>query len=185
LPAYAGLFDDLPMPLGREDVQQVVDLLDDGTGGSVNALVASYVWGSGRVGYGPSRAAKILAGPPEQAGRALQRAGSFAREAGPLAGYVALSSEFAVPHLGPAFGTKYLHFVSHHPGAAPILDRLISEWFGEFLGVNLTATKWHPSSYALYVQLLTQWAGELHVDRCDIEQVIFRSQARKAGSQWA
>ncbi|MEV0933003.1 hypothetical protein ACIBMX_29615 [Streptomyces phaeochromogenes] len=71
------------------------------------ALVASYVWGQGRTGYGPHRLKEILAEPTVD--DALAMAGAILHREGALAAYRGLRG--AVKGLGPAFFTKFLYFL--------------------------------------------------------------------------
>lgn len=71
------------------------------------ALVASYVWGQGRTGYGPHRLKEILAEPTVD--DALAMAGAALRREGAVAAYRGLRG--AVKGLGPAFFTKFLYFL--------------------------------------------------------------------------
>jgi hypothetical protein len=68
-------------------------------------LVASQVWGHGDRGYGPHRAARVLARPDLAA--TLTEAVSLLVSDGACAAYDKLD---AVRHLGPAFHTKFLYF---------------------------------------------------------------------------
>ncbi len=70
-------------------------------------LVASYVWGQGRTGYGPHRLKEILAEP--NVFDVLERAGATLQEEGAVAAYHVLYG--AVRGLGPAFFTKLLYFL--------------------------------------------------------------------------
>ncbi|MFF7927013.1 hypothetical protein ACFZDP_38825 [Streptomyces mirabilis] len=71
------------------------------------ALVASYVWGQGRTGYGPYRLKEILREPG--VGDVLAQAGHALREKGAVGAYRVLNG--AAQGLGPAFFTKYLYFL--------------------------------------------------------------------------
>ncbi|QQM38794.1 8-oxoguanine DNA glycosylase OGG fold protein [Streptomyces liliifuscus] len=71
------------------------------------ALVASYVWGQGRTGYGPHRLKEILSEPTVD--DELAKAGAALRREGAVAAYHGLRG--AVKGLGPAFFTKFLHFL--------------------------------------------------------------------------
>ena len=71
------------------------------------ALIASYVWGQGRTGYGPHRLKEILAEPTVD--DALAMAGATLRQEGAVAAYRGLHG--AVKGLGPAFFTKFLYFL--------------------------------------------------------------------------
>ncbi|MEV2192033.1 hypothetical protein AB0I02_13720 [Streptomyces phaeochromogenes] len=80
------------------------------------ALVASYVWGQGRIGYGPHRLKEILAEPTVDG--ALAMAGDTLRREGAVAAYDGLRG--AVKGLGPAFFTKFLYFLDQ----AYLLDQV-------------------------------------------------------------
>ncbi|MFJ9513944.1 hypothetical protein ACIRPG_23275 [Streptomyces sp. NPDC101754] len=91
------------------------------------ALVASYVWGHGRRGYGPHRLRAILAEP--NLVDALARADAALRAEGAMEAYGVLSG--AVKGLGPAFFTKFLYFLSlatdpPGPPRALILDQRVA-----------------------------------------------------------
>ncbi|MEU5341966.1 MULTISPECIES: hypothetical protein [unclassified Streptomyces] len=82
------------------------------------ALVASYVWGQGRTGYGPHRLREILAEPTVD--DALATAGSVLRQEGAVAAYRGLRG--AVKGLGPAFFTKFLYFLDQGHLLDPATD---------------------------------------------------------------
>ncbi|MGA5166635.1 MULTISPECIES: hypothetical protein [Streptomyces] len=137
------------------------------------ALVASYVWGQGRTGYGPHRLAEILAGPG--VADAVAHADRHLGEAGAVAAYQALRG--TVKGLGPAFFTKLLYFLDrrpHTPGGAPralILDQRVARVLrvhaarvGRESGVPDAAdvaawiwsdTGWTSHRYAVYLRFMT------------------------------
>ncbi|GGX80693.1 8-oxoguanine DNA glycosylase OGG fold protein [Streptomyces fructofermentans] len=84
------------------------------------ALVAPYVWGQGRTGYGPHRLAEILQDPG--VGVVLSDAGTALREKGAVEAYRLLRG--TVKGLGPAFFTKFLYFLDL-AGDAPAAPRAL------------------------------------------------------------
>ncbi|GAA2837246.1 hypothetical protein GCM10010441_72030 [Kitasatospora paracochleata] len=92
-----------------------------GRGAWAEALVASYVWGQGRTGYGPHRLGRILAEPRTE--DRLARAAGTLLDRGAVAAYREVDR--AVKGLGPAFFTKYLYFVDRALGPAPGFSALI------------------------------------------------------------
>lgn len=91
------------------------------------ALVASYVWGQGRTGYGPHRLKAILDEP--NLTEVLASAAAALQEQGAVAAYRVLYG--AVRGLGPAFFTKLLYFLDQalDASAAPhalILDQRVA-----------------------------------------------------------
>ncbi|MFD3538682.1 hypothetical protein ACFWUQ_04185 [Streptomyces sp. NPDC058662] len=111
------------------DRAQVVEAVREAAarGEWARALVASYVWGQGRTGYGPHRLRAVLAEP--NLSDVLARAGTALRSEGAVEAYRLLSG--AVRGWGPAFFTKYLYFLSvatDAPGTprALILDQRVA-----------------------------------------------------------
>ncbi|MGX1910194.1 8-oxoguanine DNA glycosylase OGG fold protein [Streptomyces phaeochromogenes] len=148
------------------------------------ALVASYVWGQGRTGYGPHRLKEILAEPTVD--DALSMAGSVLREEGAVAAYRGLRG--AVKGLGPAFFTKFLHFLDQayfldqatDASAVPralILDQRVARvmrahaaWVGADVGLasasEVAAWIWSDSGwtshrYEVYLGWVHSAAGQL------------------------
>ncbi|MFD3717574.1 hypothetical protein [Streptomyces sp. NPDC058674] len=96
-------------------------------GGEWSALlVASYVWGQGRTGYGPHRLRAVLA--QSAVDDVLAAAAAALKAAGATDAYRVLCD--AIPGLGPAFFTKFLYFLDLvQDGPAPralILDRRVA-----------------------------------------------------------
>lgn len=136
------------------------------------ALVASYVWGQGRTGYGPHRLAEIL----NESGVAdrLAEAAEVLRSNGAVASYGVLRG--AVKGLGPAFFTKLLYFLGPAVGSVPptaplILDmrvarvlRAYAAGIGEQMGEQSAAKVaawiwsdggWTPHRYDVYLRWMT------------------------------
>ncbi|MEU1868478.1 hypothetical protein [Streptomyces gardneri] len=142
------------------------------------ALVASYVWGQGRTGYGPHRLKEILAEP--NVSDALAKAGAALREEGAVAAYRVLCR--AVRGLGPAFFTKLLYFLglAMDAPAAPralILDQRVARVVRTHatrvgLETGLTSASgvaawtwsdggWTPHRYGVYLRWINAAAEQL------------------------
>ncbi|MFJ3310800.1 hypothetical protein ACIPSA_49285 [Streptomyces sp. NPDC086549] len=142
------------------------------------ALVASYVWGQGRTGYGPHRLKEILA--ESAVAPALAKAASALEEENAVAAYRVLYG--AVKGLGPAFFTKLLYFLAlavDGPSSprALILDQRVANVLRDHatrvgLAMGLTSADavaawiwsdggWTPHRYDVYLQWMTAAAGQL------------------------
>jgi len=147
-------------------------------GGWSEALVASYVWGQGRTGYGPHRLKEILDEP--NVSDALVKAGATLREEGAVAAYRMLYG--AVRGLGPAFFTKLLYFLDLAMDTptvprALILDQRVARVVRTHatrvgLEMELTAASdvaawtwsdggWTPHRYGVYLRWITAAAEQL------------------------
>ncbi|MGW2016798.1 8-oxoguanine DNA glycosylase OGG fold protein [Streptomyces sp. NPDC001927] len=159
---------------------QVVAATRDAVKGGVwsEALVASYVWGQGRTGYGPHRLKEILAEP--DVSDVLVKAGGTLREKGAVEAYRVLYG--TVRGLGPAFFTKLLYFLDlamDTPAAPPalILDQRVARVVRTHatqvgLEAGLTSTSdvaawtwsdggWTPHRYRVYLHWLTAASEQL------------------------
>ena len=89
-------------------------------------------------------------------------------------------------YLGPAFGTKYLHFCqpTGQPGRALILDAFAAEGLQRFAETSLDPIPWAEPTYRTYLRLMHTWAGALKIDPEDLEYCIFKAIADERGSQW-
>lgn len=92
--------------------------------------------------------------------------------------------------LGPAFGTKYLHFVTaaHARVVTPILDAVITRWFADHMPeVDLRVDGWtYPSRYEQYVSILGSWGEELGISADEVEHLIFaQQQSRSRSGVWS
>jgi Putative 8-oxoguanine DNA glycosylase OGG-like protein len=144
------------------------------------------LWPGGRVGYGPFRVERVLAGTRDPAA-CLQSAASELASSGPLKAYALLGDNGMprLPHLGPAFGTKYLYFCPpprDHP--ALILDRLVAAWLRDNTNLRLNETRWSSHAYERYLSAMFQWADEMGVAADELEACIFSEQAEATISQW-
>jgi hypothetical protein len=86
-----------------------------------------------------------------------------------------------LPHLGHAFGTKFLYFCSATSSQpALILDRLVARWLRENAGLPLSELRWSVSTYVPYPEIMFGWADELALAADELELRIFSS--RPGGS---
>ena len=185
-PGHGELLHALPDQLDRRTVQEHCESASDSPEGAERAFLVVMAWGYGDVGYGPFRVARMLAESPDAPAR-LQRAAKALAGSGALAGYEALG-DYRVSRLkwlGPAFGTKFLHFCSP-PGSPPalILDRLVADWIRTNTGVSFNPVPWRSHTYRRYVDLLAEWAGELGIESDELETCLFTDEASRTGSQW-
>ncbi len=149
-------------------------------------LVASYVWGYGVVGYGPSRLRRVLKNAED--GQALTRAvtelGSDARneDSGAVRAYRVLSGKGHIAYFGPAFFTKFLYFAGQAvqvDGQKPlILDAVMAGavrgYVADLLGGDKQAKSdaqrvwpkggWSAYRYGCYVDLMNRVASGIRVD---------------------
>ncbi|MGQ4516760.1 8-oxoguanine DNA glycosylase OGG fold protein [Streptomyces sp. DW26H14] len=163
--------------VSRAQVAQMVR--DAGAAGDWDeALVATYVWGQGRIGYGPHRLEEILS--QGHLAETLARAGSVLGEQGAEAAYGALRK--ALKGYGPAFFTKFLYFLgaAGRPvsGLAPLIldQRLASVHRAHATRTGLRAGMedaaataawvwsdggWTPHRYGVYLDWMAASCGQL------------------------
>jgi hypothetical protein len=112
-PTHAAMFAGLPDRLDRRAIRQACVHAAVSPGDAERSFLAVMAWGYGRVGYGPFRVRRVLDAAPN-GGAQLQAAASAAGEGRPVQAYASLGDHGTprLPHLGPAFGTKFLYFCS-------------------------------------------------------------------------
>ena len=185
-PGSRELFSGLPDQLDRRIVREHCASAGSSPEEAERAFLIVMTWGYGDVGYGPFRVARILGDTRDASGR-LQRAVQSLASGGPLDGYDALGDygQSRLKWLGPAFGTKFLHFCSP-PRLPPalILDRLVADWLRINAELSLNPVPWSTQTYRRYIDLLTEWARELAIEPDELETCLFTEEAGRAGSQW-
>jgi len=105
-----------------------------------------------------------------------------------VAAYAAMAARCRLRGLGPAFGTKYLHFCSidETPDAALVLDRLVANWLKSNTDLSLNPVSWSVRTYERYLEHMAKWSGALRVAPPELECCVFRAEAaRRRRSQWA
>jgi hypothetical protein len=136
--SWSAFLADLPDAEGGRGYKRITrsDLL----GGSRNAsrqkaaqaLVASYVWGTGSWAFLVGRRARVFRDTaPDDIAQRLADAMKLVHSDDPVAAYASLArgAQNRILHLGPSFYTKVLYAAdAHHgtPGRALILDRFVA-----------------------------------------------------------
>jgi hypothetical protein len=118
------------------------------------------------------------------AGAKLADAAKELVDQGAVAAYRVLSLTGRLRGLGPAFGTKFLYFCPQ-PAQAPqalILDRIVSGWLHESVGIRLNPVPWSSGLHQRYLDVFAGWADELRVTSDVIEERIF---VASASGHWA
>jgi Putative 8-oxoguanine DNA glycosylase OGG-like protein len=193
-PDFAEWLVDVPNPISRDDARRLADPATPD--GAVQVFLASMIWGYGPVGYGPWRTKRVL----DSNAQAAERLAEVARTVvagGALDGFRDMAAK-PLKHLGVAFGTKYLYFVSiaqpggHEAGSAiaPVLDDVVRRWIAANAGVQLRIHYWHAKDYERFLTLLDRWGAQLDLRRDEVEELIFRAQigrddSRLWGEEWA
>jgi hypothetical protein len=147
--------------------------------GAVAGFIASQIWGFGRNGDGPHRLAQALAHPG--LGRILVRVRAQLGDGDPVGAFRALCVTSEIPHVGMAFGSKFLYFADPH-GRALILDSLLRIWLAEHAGVRLRGGR-DEREYATWLLIAEQWAKALRITGEQLELVIFND-ALPTDSPW-
>lgn len=118
LDGVAPVLESLPLALDRRTTARLVEGLLPGN--VAGAFTVVMIWGHGRSGYGPYRTARVLSGAKRPEGVPLSQtvlsqlgqSVDVARNGDAVAGYRFLNTRPGkVAGLGPAFFTKWLHFV--------------------------------------------------------------------------
>lgn len=158
----------------------------------VTAFIAAMIWGYGTAGYGPYRAERVLREDP----MALDHLFEVARishdpEKGGVAAFehVAKQRQGSSPYLkylGPAFGTKFLYFLTADGvDPTPVMDALVRRWFRDNADEQLITAWWDARSYKKYIGHLDDWAAELGgLQRDDVELLIFTDARGIPGNTW-
>lgn len=182
LPEHAGLFRRLPDELSRDVVRVNARAAGTSPALAVESFLVAMAWGYGMVGYGCWRTAHVLQQNPSAAAELQCTARIVARD-GTIAGYRHLANEGRLKFLGPAFGTKYLHFIPQAATgqSALIHDAVVSASIRAHGGPSFSA-RWSTRNYKEYLDLLTRWSQHLQVDAVDLETSLFTARAR---GQWA
>lgn len=165
----------------------------------VKAFLASMIWGYGLVGYGPYRTERIFTRDSttedKEAIEQLVEIAGIAQSAGGVAAfdYVATQRRSGAPYLkylGPAFGTKFLYFLTKASSVptTPVLDSVVHGWLQQHAPevASVSLSWWDTSSYERYVDLLHSWVDELppltgqSFDADDLEFLMFSDRRRQA-----
>jgi hypothetical protein len=146
------------------------------------AFVIAMVWGYGDRGYGPTRVRWIFAGVKRGALTApvrndvadhLREAVASVRNLLPVKGFDHMRDVGHVKHLGSAFFTKWLYFVTALNGpddarAVPILDKQVHDWLKREAGMALDISR--TAAYESYLTTLEDWAEATVAHRCKLRK---------------
>lgn len=164
------------------------------TGDWVSVFAASFIWGTGRIGYGPHRYREIVQGTDGRLGEMLTAAVHAAQE-DVIAGYAQFYGGFdpksraaanaqgwsRIDNFGPAFFTKFLYFTT--PGAL-ILDNVLARRVHDLAQIPyLVAGKnrsvqWSPYRYAVYLKWMQQNASRIDAEPDELELTLFTLTSR-------
>ena len=183
--------------ISRGDLLDIGRKVREGISPATELFLASFVWGWGTTGYGPSRLRGVLGAAGESLETSLQRALAAASEEpgqpDPIAGYAYLyggwisddSDKRAAPGslawarlrgYGPAFFTKFLYFAV--PGALILDNRLASAVSDLSSMPNLVTSDgrswpWTPYRYAVYLHWMRQTADAVGIEPELLEVTLF------------
>lgn len=153
-------------------------------------FAASFIWGTGRVGYGPHRYRQIVERTSGRLDEMLTAAVQATRS-DVIAGYAQFYGGHGPKHraaantegwsridgFGPAFFTKFLYFTTPE---ALILDNVLARRVHDLAGVpHLVAGRgrsvaWSPYRYAVYLKWMQQTARALDAAPDELELTLFR-----------
>lgn len=142
LPELAPQLEALPAELDRQAVRDIVSAKPITTQGMFDAMIVVYAWGWSTTPVGIRRAGRVLSAGPQVVGSRLLAVRARVVEGGALDAYWSLARAQRVPWLGPAFGTKFLYFVSPDGARALILDDIVSSWLRQKVGVTIASSRW-------------------------------------------
>lgn len=166
--------------LARDPVHRIA-----GEGDPVALLVASMVWGFGPIGYGPWRTREML-DTPGALGQ-LEELARATRKDGAVVAYARLRNRKQRPKwLGPAFGTKFLHFAGWRSGSGGlrplVLDANVVAGLRHAGIDDMTGGGWSAGQYERYLRLAHSWAERLDVEADEVEYALFRKGREPAQS---
>ncbi|MFJ4229189.1 hypothetical protein ACIPYV_16630 [Paenarthrobacter nicotinovorans] len=184
LPQVVAVLQRMPERVDRASTRQLV-LEEFEAGRTLAAFAGAMVWGYGTTGYGPVRTRWVLTGTKTSprtspvlfdVAQRLATGATTVRREGPLEAFRCMGTEGRIKHLGSAFFTKWLYFVSATDSpddatAAPILDKQVADWLYTHAGTNLRVNR--TDSYGQYLQLLTGWGSQYDRSAVQVEKAIF------------
>jgi len=173
LPNEKQFIESLPDALSRKDVRKI----SEGNKCSITEkFVTSMIWGYGDLGYGSYRVKKMFSTPEFL--EKINRSYALASSGQIMEAYEYLAKN-RVQQLGPAFGTKWLSFISPNAQPAPIYDSFIAIWVKkyakrEFADVSTSSEVWSKKTYSTYFNWMISSSEELGVKPDELELVIFQ-----------
>ncbi|WP_155807489.1 8-oxoguanine DNA glycosylase OGG fold protein [Brevibacterium sp. VCM10] len=185
-------------PIDRKQAVQLAPVVTNEEE-AVQVFLLAMLWGYGLVGYGPFRTRRILDRP--EAAAELFEVAHVAQSDGGLAAFKLIADRrnggerSFLKWLGPAFGTKYIYFLTakNNPQEpAPVMDAVVYRWFRKHApDRKLRVGFWHTPSYKQFLNSLEEWAAdisqqfdqEIQID--DVEYLIFAEGSRFEGNDWS
>lgn len=163
----------------------------------VTAFIAAMIWGYGSTGYGPYRTERVLTTDRDAVPHLCEIAEIAQNpERGGLEAFTTIArarNGSYLKYLGPAFGTKFLYFLTEATPAVkttPVMDAVVRRWFASKADIRLTTARWESSSYERYLAALDHWAaaltdgtGDGPLPRGQVEFLIFAT-ARGDAESW-
>jgi hypothetical protein len=163
----------------RQVVHTIAERATDALG-ALHTHVAAAAWGSGKR---PARPRQIFDGTRERAwavAETLHKAADVLRASGPVAAYGAmhLGGAANIPDLGPAYATKFLHYVGYARtragGRYPlILDSYVAIALNRLLNLGWNKFGWPAAQYDRYLDIAHDWAAEWGCAPDVVERVLF------------
>lgn len=166
---------------------------------AVQVFLLAMLWGYGLVGYGPFRTRRIMDRP--EAVAELLEVAQVAQRDGGLAAFQLIADRRSggtksfLKWLGPAFGTKYIYFLtakSNPEKPAPVMDAVVYRWFRKHSpDRKVRVDFWHTPSYKQFLDCLEEWAFDItqqfgqEVRLDDVEYLIFAEGSRFEGNDWS
>ena len=158
---------------GRDPVREASEATDPRS-----VLVAAMVWGFGTVGYGPWRTREML-DTNDAIGRLQRLADAAASD--PVEAFGMLLRRSRRPRwLGPAFGTKFLHFAAPALRSASadvrlplVLDANVISGLEVHGHPELSRWAWMPDGYRQYLEAVHGHAQACGSEPDDVEYALF------------
>ena len=153
--------------------------------GTWSLFCCTYIWGQGRIGYGRARFDRITrATPRDSIVAAVEESVARLAACGPLSAYAYLQGtgrSCTVPHWGPAFFTKLLHFAdAAWPQGALILDQVLAREVADLTSMprlvdrHDKARRWREYRYGVYLAWMAHTAAEFQVPPDFLEYALFK-----------
>lgn len=166
------------------------DLLDAANGhGLPEALLAGYVWGTGKWAFLVGRRARVFRdNDTERVVDSLQSVAEMLRRDDTTEAYSVMlrGGPHHLQHLGPSFFTKFLYAAdasSGRPGRALILDQFVAVTLKAVDGWDISRYgPWGPSTYARWIDHAHGVAAAEGV-RADAVEMAYFNEGRKIGTR--
>ena len=185
IPIHENFIQSLPDSLSRNDVRQITESKKNST---AEKFVATMIWGYGDLGYGSYRVKKMFSTSGFQ--ERVDFSYDLANDGKVLEAYEYLSKN-RIQQLGPAFGTKWLSFISPSSQPAPIYDSFIAMWIEkfarkEFAQTSTSSEVWSKKTYSTYLEWMLSNSKEFGLKPDDLELIIFQdaTQEFSTKSKW-